>query len=164
MDLVQQELDMFAKDLFNLKPGTFIKGLSLEADSRPRYLGRVAHLNIEGWRGAMADGMDQIRTPLFLCVSSQPTLTGLAATELIKTPKFLETLKHEDQEEAFSHVEWIEFNYNDPIGVHLNEFALYTTHEGNYIMLYTKILHTSGKVGYLALSVCSDLCHNMELV
>ena len=66
--------------------------------------------------------------------------------------------------EAFSHVEWIEFNYNDPIGVHLNEFALYTTHEGNYIMLYTKILHTSGKVGYLALSVCSDLCHNMELV
>jgi hypothetical protein len=162
VDLVQQELDMLANDLFNLKPGTFIKGLSLEADQR--WFGRVAHLNIEGWRGEMADGMDQIRTPLFLCASSQPTLTGLAATELIKTPKFLETLKHEDPEEAFSHVEWIGFNYNDPIGVHLNEFALYSTHEGNYILLYTKILHTSGKVGYLSLSVCSDLMHNMELL
>lgn len=154
---------MLAKDLFNLKPGTFIKGLSLEADSRYLYRGRRAHLNIEGWRGTMADGMVQIRTPLFLCASSQPTLTGLAATELIKTPKFLDTL-NEDQEEAFSHHEWIGFNYNDPIGVHLNEFALYSTHEGNYILLYTKILHTSGKVGYLALSVCSDLIHNMELV
>lgn len=170
MDLGQQVYDMLIKELFNLKPGTFIKGIRFLNMSVLE--GRSATLNVNGWCSDIIDSKYNekymVRTPWY----TNPTfdlLNGNQALEAIKAfkvPDFDECIDIEDGlEERFASMGWAHFEYNQPLGIHLGAFAVFGgITEPDQILIYTKILRGDGEVGYIACSTQSINNKHLELL
>jgi len=141
---------MFAKELLNLKPGTFIKGI--------RFLdmsvldGRSATLNIEGWCCDVAVPIYNVQYTLRTPWYTNPTFDLIDGNQAIEDLISCRVAKFEDPiEESFTGMSWSHFDYDNPIGVHLGAFAIYGGNDTGQITICTKILRCDGEVGCIAL-------------
>ncbi len=173
--LVQQGHDMLAKELFDLKPGTFIKGFQFLNMSRIE--GRSVTLNSQGWK---CDDLNKlieseykdyvVRTPWFNNPMFEP-YNGLQAIQVLKSfpPFSLEEafVLEEGIGDSFGSMGWAQFRYNEPIGIHLGTFGVFTGQPQQnieWIIVYTKILRGDGEVGYIAFATTDINENHLELL
>jgi hypothetical protein len=162
---------MRARDLFNLKTGTLIKGIKLESMTieNVNIWGRRAYLNIGGWEGEMKNGMQDIKTPFYRDIGNcVKRYTGKQALNLINNPNFITRLEDETSVYDFEDLDWLSFRYNDLVGIHLGEFALIQSDnspdEAMDALVYSKILHGSGDIGYIVLAKLTSAESELELI
>lgn len=160
---------MLAKEFFDLKPGTFIKGLCLV----PRYVSSVPYDRFatprpEGWVYYEHDPKpNQIITPFFeshLPEVFKSCLTGPQAQEVLQSADSNWPFDgEEEQPPPFLKSPLFAFhaiNTGEPVGVHLGCFILSLTRyspvhmlsSGKNYLVYSKILLGTGETGYIMLS------------
>lgn len=160
MVLVQQGHDMFIHELLNLKPGTFIKGFDLFHHSEDRN-GRCATFKLDGWRheGGMYNSTYVVRTPIYNNPTFEPC-NAIKAKEIIDSNLLswhcygiLNDSNVDMDIEAMGSMEWGQFKYNDPIGIHIGSFGVHFSLMGEneplQLLVFTKMLFGNGEVGYL---------------
>lgn len=164
---------MLAKELFDLKPGTFIKGLQFLNMSRIE--GRSVTLNSQGWK---CDNLIEsecknyvVRTPWYNNPTFEPC-NGLKAFEISNSfatficsgGVALEDNSFEDGVgDNFGSMEWANIRYNEPIGIHLGTFGVFMGGSG-WVIIYTKILRCDSEVGYLACATSKLNLNHLELL
>lgn len=167
--LAAQGVDtMFALELFDLKPGTFIKGIRIEDEKAKVDLwGRKAFLCVEGWKGTLANGMKEIRTPFYKVLGGVPnTFTSKNAIEFINRPDFESHLFFDDEIEL-GHMDWLGWKYGEPIGIHLGEFSIIkgsSDQSSNDVIVYSKLLSRNGETGYIVMNTPSLMHSELELI
>lgn len=178
--LVQQGHDMLAKELFDLKPGTFIKGFQLLNMSRIE--GRSVTFNSQGWKCDDLDILIEseykdyvVRTPWYNNPTFKPC-NGLKAFEISNSfapficgeDAALENDFFEDGAgDNFGSMGWANFRYNEPIGIHLGTFGVFMSQaqgDAGWVTIYTKILRGDGEVGYLVCATNNLNLNHLELL
>lgn len=157
---------MFAKDLFELKPGTFIKGITIEkpkTDRKGNFWGRIAYLNVSGWEGEMSDGMTEIKTPFYKSLSDLKTYNGKEAKDLLSILEYSAAIPTE-QTIDLGDICWLTIKQHDPVGIHLNEFALCQDEISDNVVVYSKVLNRVGEIGFIVLSCSCVLTKPLELI
>ena len=168
MDLGQQVHEMLIKELFDLKPGTFIKGIKFLEMSPLE--GRSATLNLNSWQYDIKDKryMDQytVRTPWFNNPMFEPYDGNQSFVALYSLTPFVfnENLDLEGVGDSFQSMGWSHFDYNEPVGIHLGQFGVFGSHGDNGILIYTKILRGDGEIGYLACTTTDINNKDLELL
>lgn len=174
MDLGQQVCDMLPKELFDLKPGTFIKGIRL-IDYSPLE-GRCASLNVSKWvdevRGSKFRKNYTLRTPWY----SNPVLTPMNGQQAHEKLLSIYSMSFDEfygldtlfPEEQFNSVEWVGFDYDNPVGVHLGVFFVFPvspdTERSKSTLVYSKLLRSDGEVGYIAMIAQNINNKDLELL
>lgn len=146
---------MLAKELFELKPGTFIKGFNILTSDN--WLGRRALLSTAGWDNKSDYKLLNVRTVFFSTKSS--LLSGEDCINITKNNYAWDDYES-DIFDDFTETTFISFKENEPIGVHLGEFKISKT---KVYTVYSKILLCCGKVGMLGLTT-SKLNEPLELL
>lgn len=146
---------MLAKELFALKPGTFIKGFNILPSDN--WSGRRALLSTTGWNNSSDYKLLKVRTVLF--VTKTNLLSGEDCIKETKRNYGWDDYKT-DLFDDYAEMDFIAFNENEPIGVHLGEFKI-SKHKSYAV--YTKMLLCDGSVGMLGLTT-SKLNEPLELL
>lgn len=160
---------MYARELFELKPGTLIKGIRLKNNyatkKRPDSWGRFAYLNVAGWQDKFQNGLKEIRTPFYKTLGTLTrTCKAREALELLNDSEFPKNIQSDDEADL-RHIGWLSFKFGDLVGVHLGEFAIMRgCYSATDMIVYSKILNSIGETGYLVLGCESLLENELELV
>lgn len=163
----QQVHEMLIKELFDLKPGTFIKGIKFLEISPLE--GRSATLNLNGWQSDIKDKRytDQytVRTPWFNNPMFEPYDGNQSFVALNSLTPFVEDIDLEEGVgDSFQSMGWSHFDYNEPVGIHLGEFGVFGSWAMGGILIYTKILRGDGEIGYLACTTADINNKDLELL
>lgn len=156
---------MLAKELFDLKPGTFIKGIKFLNMSY--FEGRCATLNVGKWESEITNksfvGGYTVRTPWFNNPMFKPYDGSQSIVMLHSLSLFAFDLE-EGAGDSFQSMEWSHFAYNEPIGIHLGAFGVFSSQGDPGVLIYTKILRGDGEVGYLACTTTDINNKDLELL
>ena len=163
----QQVHEMLIQELFDLKPGTFIKGIKFLEMSPLE--GRSATLNLNGWQSDIKDKRytDQytVRTPWFNNPMFEPYDGNQSFVALNSLTPFVEDIDLEEGVgDSFQSMGWSHFDYNEPVGIHLGEFGVFGSWAMGGILIYTKILRGDGEIGYLACTTADINNKDLELL
>lgn len=171
--MVQQVFNMLPKELFDLRPGTFIKGIRL-IDYNPLE-GRCASLNVKEWISDVKWSRDCQGTKNYTLLTpwyANPTLKPMNGQQAYEKLVSIHSLSFSEQQnldvvipdEQFNCVEWTKFEYDDPIGIHLGMFFIFPNSESvQATIVYSKLLRSDGEVGYIAL-IAQNINKDLELL
>ena len=169
-DLGVRAVEMLIKNIVKIERGTMIKGLTIKPfgdcvkpneTSRPR----IATLNVDGWVYTNPNFECKSVRTIFYSHSSKPSWVEPVSSEMID--KFgINKFLVEDPWMHWMDYKFIEFNKDEPIGVHLGEFIIgqLTKKRKSYVNFYTKILLINGDVGYLTLETENKRSIEAELI
>lgn len=156
---------MYAKELFALKSGVFIKGLFIV--DLENWKGRAATLSENGWcyqRDDLRDKFDKVQTLLFQekIMQEVTTYTGEECLKIMNSDfAWLVELQLPKIIEQSNYLSFTSFKKNNPVGIHLNEFVL--AKQGELYAIYSKILLCSGTMGYIGLTTTDLNSERLEL-
>jgi hypothetical protein len=143
---------MLAVDLFNLKPGTFVKGFDIHDSNR--WEGRKAFLNTEGWSNKSNQNFTVIRTMLSFSNKNTLFLSGDECIDATNKDHTWSDFCWRDGSRSqidvlFQNPVFLSFKFGDPIGIHLGQFVL--SKQQSYT-IYSRMLLCSGEVGLIGVS------------
>ena len=159
---------MLAKDLFKLKPGTFIKGLCVGSGEGTAHLGRTARLNVDGWK---TEGnpirTHAVQTPFYKGIVND-LFSGETGLRFLSELELGAEWMHQSKENPQLTMQWLKYSYDDAIGIHLGEFfwKIEDPTIGLWpdVLVFSKILHTNGEVGYIGLATSAVHGNELELL
>ena len=150
---------MLIKDILGIKPGTYIKGfksLMNHHDDNPdffyQYDGRRVTFDLNGWDFPEKSVNENymIRTPWYVDLPF-PKYNKTQLYDLLKTENYM---SFKDEEYVSTYTSWASFKFNEPIGIHLGTYCLRMEIASNFqppVAFYTKILRSTGEVGFICL-------------
>lgn len=163
---------MLATELFNLKPGTFIKGLKVKGN--PSLAGRVASYRCDNWiNDKAADHIDRIHVPFYQ--DMEFNLKPFSSSELAsisKLPLSKDPLSGDTDEQFFSwdDMEFLKLPKGDPVGVLLGHHFIFphfknkTAKNDKARLIYSKFLVGDGRIGWIVATTDDILSTELELL
>lgn len=158
---------MLAKDLFKLKPGTFIKGLCVGHADGTAHLGRRARLSVDGWKIEGDPTLNAVQTPFYKGTVNE-LFSGETGLRYLSELELGAEWMHQSKENPQLTMHWLKYSHDDAIGIHLGEFfwKIEDPTIGLWpdVLVFSKILRTNGEVGYIGLATSAVHGNELELL
>ena len=165
-----QVVEMLIKNIVKIERGTMIKGLTVKPfgdviQSNENSHPRIATFNVDGWLYPDPNFKCYTIRTIFYPQSSKPSWVEPVSSETIEQVGINKCLV-EDPWSHWINYRFIEFNKDEPIGVHLGEFIIgqLVKKKKSYVNFYTKVLLINGEMGYLTLETENKSKIEAELI